>query len=219
MSYPTFLHGKTWIAPLASLLLGAAYAQAQGLPGPAAPNPAAAAVPSSTAVAAAPAAQSSGHRIAVVDVGIIFKQSPRVAAQLEKLKQEAQASGDALKQEYEALRGMAEKLQKSMDPSGFEAKQLEAEITKKKLDFDFRRTQMGKELAEREAKLIYALYIEIDQIVQGIAQRNGIALVIKHNSLEVNPNDKNDIMRGLNNQVVYVHPDLDITKLVMASYK
>lgn len=209
--------GKLLLIGFVGWHLSAARLSAQGSTN-AAPLSAAATAPRPAAPAAA-VAPTSGHMIAVVDIGTIFKESPRLKEMSEKMKAEAIAAEGNLKKEFEGLKLMAEQLQKLPDQNSLEAKQLETEITKRKLDFDYRRGQIGKDFAERESKMFFQVYQEVDQIVSAIAQRNGVALVLRHNSTAVNPNDKNDVMRGINRSIIYCRADLDITALVLRSYK
>lgn len=167
------------------------------------------------APAAALAQQAAGHNIAVVDVSVIFKDHIRFKQAIEQMKGQVTLSENELKTEFERMKKMAEQL-KSLNAGSPDYKKLENDIAKAELDFKFKRAQAAKEFAERESKLYYQIYLEIDQVVKELAVRNNIALVLRHHSDQVDPNDRNEILRGINKPIVYVNPTLDVTQHILA---
>ncbi|MDX1962815.1 MAG: OmpH family outer membrane protein [Pirellulales bacterium] len=160
------------------------------------------------------AQQPAGHNIAVIDVSVIFKDHVRFKQAIEQMKTEVEQVENSLKADYENMKKMAEQI-KAMNPGSPEFKKLETDFAKADLDFKFKRAQSSKDFAEREGKLYYAIYLEIDQVVKEIAIRNNIALVLRHHSDKIDSNDRTEILRGISKPIVYVNPALDITQHVL----
>jgi hypothetical protein len=56
---------------------------------------------------------------------------------------------------------------------------------------------------------------EIDDAVKLISTRNGINLALRFNGDPIDPNDPNDILRGVNKAIVYYDTRMDITPYVL----
>jgi len=159
-----------------------------------------------------PAAPSAP--IAVVDVAYIFKMHPRFKAQEEEMRAEVARAGQEFRKEREALNKLAEKLQ-GFAVGSLEYKGTEEELLRKQSDLQARGQLAQKEFQQRDAKIHYGIYQEILQEVQYYCQANGIAMVVNFNGEKVNPDVPDDVLRGIRQNVVYSHKDLDITPYIL----
>lgn len=180
-------------AVVATTVFGTAiYLNAQGQPG---------------ARSAAP--QSGGTKVAVIDVGFIFKNADRFKAAMEDLKtddarfqKEVQARTDAIKAQVEKLK---------IEQKGSQNyKALEERIAgdQTKLRLDVARKQ--KDGVENQAKIYFNAYRDIEFHINKFATRYGIDLVLRFNSEEMDPTKPDSVLNGINRFVVYQR-NLNIT--------
>lgn len=67
-----------------------------------------------------------------------------------------------------------------------------------------------------EGKIYFDLLQEIEHQIDQCAKRHNIDLVFRINSEPIDPNDRNDILRGINKGVRCFNHSLDITDEVLA---
>jgi len=185
--------------------------------GPAASLPAAGA-PAGALPAGRPQVGVNG--IAVVDIAYVFKKHNRFDQEMKALKGRVEAAeadlkrmGDEIKKKQDQLKAYDQ--QKTFPPGSPEYKKLEEQILKDTGEFNLKRSLQGKEFMEQEGKLYYKVSLEIDDAVKLVATRNNIVLVLKFNGDDVDSNDRNDILRGINKQIVYFDKNMDITPWVL----
>jgi Skp family chaperone for outer membrane proteins len=165
--------------------------------------------------ASAQGGRAAGHNIAVVDVSIIFKEHARFKAMTEKFKKDVEVAEAKLKEEYTQIKALQEQL-KGFTPGSPDYKQLEQRVAKAMADWQLKGQMQKKDLMEAEGRIYFQVYRELDDAVKRFAQKHTIALVLRYASDPVDdPNDRNEIVRGINKSVVYVDPALDITTLIL----
>ncbi len=79
-----------------------------------------------------------------------------------------------------------------------EYKQLDADLTRKKIDLSTQVSQQKKEFLEKEAKIYYNVYQEVLDEVQYFSERNRISLVLRFNGDPVTDSDPQEILKQLN---------------------
>jgi outer membrane protein len=157
----------------------------------------------------------AGHNIAVVDVSIVFKQHNRFLAMTEKFKKDVEGAEAKLKEEYNQIKALEDQL-KGFTPGSPDYKQMEQRVAKAKVDWQLKGQMQKKDLMEAEGRIYFTVYRELDDAVKRFAQQHNIALVLRYASDPVDdPNDRSEIVRGINKSVVYVDPALDITNLIL----
>jgi Skp family chaperone for outer membrane proteins len=152
--------------------------------------------------------------LAVVDVAYIFKNHQRFKQQMDQMKQKVDAAESDLKRDQQEMQKMAEQL-KTYNPSSPEYKKMEEDLLKRQGDFNVKKSLQGKDFMEQEGQIYFKVSMEIDDAVKTLATRNNIALVMKFNGDQVDPNDRNDILRSINKPIVYYDPHMDITLYVL----
>ena len=162
----------------------------------------------------ASAQESTGHRIAVVDVAHIFKNHAGIKAQVEKVEAELKAYEAELQAKREELKQAAEQL-KSFKVGSAEYAAQEERIASmdSKLRLDMNRKR--KELADAEARIYFENYKLIANGVKFLANYYKINLVLRYNSEGMDLENSDTVIRNVMKNIVYHDESLDMTKGVM----
>ena len=154
-----------------------------------------------------------GTVVAVVDISAIFEKHAGFKGAMERMRQDFQQYESELRARHEALsKERDEMLQYS--PGSPEYEQRERVLADKaaKLQVD---TQLKKkEFLQRESKIYYQVYQEISNAVREFAELKGIDLVLRYNSEEMQPDDRNSVLQGVNRALVFQR-NLDITREIL----
>jgi len=160
------------------------------------------------------AVDSSPHRIALIDMARVFKNYKKFEAMRDELKGELQKS-------EERFKGMAEIIKKEQaELKGYkEGSEEYSRVEKSLLTHTtqaeaFRKSQQ-RELIRKEAQIYKTIYLEVSDAVEKYATHFNFTLVLRFSADGVE-GDQNpeDVMRGLNKQVVYYRPSEDITNAI-----
>ena len=154
-----------------------------------------------------------GTRVAVIDIGKVFKQHPGFNQAMETMKRDVQQSQGELQQRAKEIQALRDKL-KVYQPDSAEAKQVEAQILEMQAAGQLEATKKKKDLLDREAKLYYEVYEEIKQEVNGFMQQYGIALVLRFNSDAIDVKNRPAVLEYVNRPVV-MERRIDITSQIV----
>ena len=154
-----------------------------------------------------------GTRVAVIDIGKVFKQHQGFTQAMEAMKQEVQRSQNDLQERAKEIQKLTEQL-KMYKADSVEAKQVEAQILEKQAEGQLAATKKKKELLDREAKLYYEIYEEIKQEVDSFMQQYGIALVLRFNSDAIDVKNRPAVLEYVNRPVV-MERRIDITRQIV----
>ena len=157
---------------------------------------------------------AAGQNVAVIDIGAVFKDHVRFKAMMDKLKADVQAADQSFKGETEKINKSVKQLQ-DLKPGTPDYKRLEEQVTKEQSDISARASLQKKAFMEREAKIYYSVYQEIQDEVKYYAEAKGVGLVVRHNSEPIDPNNRNSVMAGINKTVVFQQPGLNITNVIL----
>jgi Skp family chaperone for outer membrane proteins len=152
----------------------------------------------------------SGQNIAVIDVGTIFEKHVRFKAQMDQLKAEIDATEKQWKKEAQDINSQVEEL-KTMGSSSPSYHQKEAQVAQITADFNVKKGLRNKELMERQGKIYFATYREVEDAVKDFCQRYNVALVIRYNAKPIDSSDPQQILQGIQRPIVYVDKRYDIT--------
>ncbi len=188
----TLLPARAALACLVSLFLLASHVLAQTHPLP----------PRSAPAAPAQTLRAGPDPVAVVDITYIFKNHQRFKATMEGMKKELEQFDRYLRQQHQELGKQREQLAQ-FKPGTPEYKNLEQRIAEAHAQLQVDTQLKRKEFLEREAKVYYQVYREVYQAVQEFADSHGISLVLRFNSEEMNPEDRQSVLEGINRGVVY----------------
>lgn len=203
----------TIVAGVMFCFVSAAFAQQGGVPGggiPGGARPPAGNVPA----VSAPAPQQPTTQIVVIDIAKIFKKHHRFNQMMADIKKDIEDFDAHVKNETAKLKAMGEQLQ-AYRAGSLEYKAKEEEAARLTSDLQVKVGLKKKELLESEARVYYNVYRELEQKVAVFAQQNRIMMVLRFNSDDMKEDDRNSVLQGVNRAVVYYHPQLDVTELVL----
>jgi len=162
-----------------------------------------------------PAAAPSGTSVVVIDVAYIFKNHGRFNARMNDIKKDVEAFDAQIRTEQQNLQTKMEGL-KSFGPSSPEYRNLEVECARADADLRVKAGLKKKEFLEREARVYYDVYKEIESTVAVFCQRYGIDLVLRFNGEDMKPDDRNSVLQGVNKAVVFQR-GRDITQTILTA--
>jgi Skp family chaperone for outer membrane proteins len=163
---------------------------------------------------AAPQARAqTGTNVAVIDIPYIFKNFTRFTQAIDDIKKDIDEYKNVVKNQQDQLRVEAQKLE-LYKPGTKEYRDQEEKITQMRLQFQLESTKLQKEFMEREGQAYFTAYREVERVVAEFAQRNRIGLVLRFSAEEMDPMQRDSIMQGINQIVVY-QDRLNITEAIL----
>ena len=159
-------------------------------------------------------AQTTPHRVAVVDVAFIFKNHPGIKAQVTKVETDLKNYDAELKNKQKQLKTAVERL-KQLSPGtpDYESQEEGIASMESKLRLDMARKR--KELADAEAKIYFQNYKQITSGVKYLADHYKNDLVLRYNSEQMDQTVGDSVIRGVMKNIVYHKEDLDMTQCVI----
>jgi Skp family chaperone for outer membrane proteins len=163
---------------------------------------------------AAPHAHAqAGTNVAVIDIPYIFKNFTRFTQAIDDIKKDIDEYKNVVKNQQDQLRVETQKLE-LYKPGTKEYRDQEEKITQMRLQFQLESTKRQKEFMEREGQAYFTAYREVERVVAEFAQRNRIGLVLRFSAEEMDPTQRDSIMQGINQIVVY-QDRLNITEMIL----
>ena len=152
---------------------------------------------------------------ALVDTGVIMKNSNRFNASMEKLKAQLEAKREELKKESERGNQLAEEL-RQMPNNSPERKELERKLLGMKADFELKGKRVTDEIRDSESKIVLGLMEEIKGELARYSQATNTALILRDNPEPPNLNDPRIILQEIHKPIVY-QANSDVTSLILDS--
>jgi len=158
--------------------------------------------------------QAAPVPIVVVDLSKVFEQHPTFKARMDQIKAEVKTTEAGFQAQGEALKKRVQQLQ-TLKASSPEFKALEAEIALKQGRIQADLALKRKEFLSREAKEYFQTYNQVKQEIQTFSEANRIGLVLRYSSEKMDPTNRQSVMQGVNQPIVYNQGNLDITRYVV----
>ncbi len=152
--------------------------------------------------------------VALVDIGKIFKSHPVFGQQLEALRGEAEQFKAQTRQMQQALMQEAQGL-KEYEPASPEFKAEETRLAQKSAAKEVEQRSKMRDLMKKEAQLHFDTYNEIKGIIAQYAQQEGMKIVMRYNSQEIDPSVPASIMQKVNGSIVFHTNQKDITQEIV----
>lgn len=152
--------------------------------------------------------------VAIVDVGLIFKNHPQFSLQLAALKHEADQFQNTAVEQQQMLVKEAEVL-RSYEPGSPDYKRTESALAQKSATLELEQRDMMRQLMKREAQLHFNTYQQVNEVIAQYCASSGTQLVLRFNSEEVDPKVPASVMQKVNGNVVYHNPRHDITAVIL----
>ncbi|HEY6564861.1 MAG TPA: OmpH family outer membrane protein [Pirellulaceae bacterium] len=160
-----------------------------------------------------PTSTPVANNVVVIDIAKVFEEHPGFKQAMETMKQEVQAFENELRERGKQMEALRERM-KQFEPGVQEYKDLESQILKIQADGQIEATQKKKEFLEREAKVYYQVYNEIQAEVRAFAVQHGIGLVLRFSSTPMDAKNRQSILEGVNQPIVY-QDKKNITPLII----
>lgn len=151
-----------------------------------------------------------GIRIAVIDVGKVFKEYAKYKSLAENLKAEIETKEQELRSMEQVMRGKVESMKSITKPADRDT--VEKDVADMRFNFEKKKQSYRGELMQREADMYSTVYKELTDLLKAYCQENGIHVVLR---LQEEANDPQAVMHMLNRQVVYSHQNLDLTDVII----
>ena len=170
------------------------------------------AVVATTAGQTANAQEAKSGLVAILDVAKVFKENQSFDSQMSAIKAEADRLKGKVTQEQEAIKQRAQQVTQ-YDLGSPERNKLEAELEQEQTALRTKARQAEADLLNREARVYYETYQKMQTVVSSLASQNGISLVLRFDSEDIDPTNRGEVIKGVNRAVVY-HRQLDLTRMV-----
>jgi len=157
--------------------------------------------------------QAGGTNVAVIDVQYIFKNHLRFQQEIDFIKKDIDAFKAWATQQQQAMQTEAKKLEQ-FNPGTKEYKTIEENVARMRIENQLESAKRQKDFLEREAKIYYNIYQEVERAVADFAARNRIGLVLRYSNDEMDPTKRETIMQGINRLVIY-QDRLNITDMIL----
>lgn len=155
-------------------------------------------------------AQEAG-RVAILDVAKVFKQNKSFELKVSAIKAEADQLKQQITQEQDRIKAAAADLRNM--PAGEDRNNREYQLEQQLTKLRTQTRQQEAALLNREARVYYETYGEMQSVVSSMAKEYGLSLVLRFDSEEIDPNNRSEVIKGVNRAVVF-HRKLDLTTLV-----
>ncbi len=165
------------------------------------------------------AAPLPGLQMALIDVGKIIKDDPTFKQAMADLDQQRQDAETRFKKAAERIRADQDTL-KALTAGSRDYEDRERKLIQAQTEFKVNYEMQRKEFIKEETKIVYAAHQRIYRIVEAYAEQNGTAVVLKFNSDQPTDLEKtDDLVRDLQKPVLFYHPSLDITPIILDALK
>ncbi len=145
---------------------------------------------------------TNGTNVAVIDINFIFKNHQRFKASMDDIKKDIDAFEEHLRDQRNQITQQTEQL-KGMPAGSNEYKMLEETIANVHTQLQLETGRKRKEILEREARVYYNAYKEVERQVEVFADRHGIDLVLRFSGEEMDPAKRDSVLAGVNRAIVF----------------
>jgi outer membrane protein len=162
------------------------------------------------AAGAAAGASTAPHKVALIDMAYVFKNYEKFNNLREDLKAEVSQGEETAKKMAESLKTLQAKM-KSFQESSPEYTQYEKELAKQSADFEAFRRAAQRDFLKKESQIYHTVYMDTADMVAKYATHFNYTLVIRFNREELDTENAQKLIEGMNRQVVFHRPEDDIT--------
>jgi Skp family chaperone for outer membrane proteins len=165
----------------------------------------------------AEAVQAGGPPIYVINVKKVFDASPKFKGEAESLKVDMEKKETQLR----ALQGQiqAKTQQRDKFKGGAERDAIEKEINDLQFQFAKFQRQFREELSKAESKMVGEVYRDMSTLLSDYCKKNRIYMVMRLDEPTPDMQEELQVMTFMNRQVIYYHPNLDLTSVISEGMK
>lgn len=152
--------------------------------------------------------------VVLLDINAVFKGYRKMQDEMNRMKGDVERAEQFVKQERDAIRSQAEKLQDFRKGTA-EYKALEEELTKRQADLSFKVQMQKKEFLEKEAQIFFTIYQEVQQEVAYYASATGVSMVLRSTGAQADIQNPQEVLAFINRDIVWNAQQLDITNYIL----
>lgn len=163
--------------------------------------------------AAMPVHAQPAAGVRVLDIAAVFENHQGFKARREELRRDQQEFESYMRSARKAAVAEAE-AQKSFEAGSPEFKKHQLTLVNMQADMQVKAQLKASEMRERDARIYFEAYREIQEQVSQYSQQRGIVAVLRFDSRAIDPAQPESVVEGLNRPVVY-QDGLDITREII----
>ena len=162
-------------------------------------------------------AQAGSPPVYVINVKKVFDASPRFKAEAETLKADMQKKEEELR----AMQGMVQGKQQQREKFKVAAdrENIDKEINELQFQFAQKQRKFREDLAKAESAAVGAVYRDMSALLADYCKSNKIYFVMRLDEPTAEMPDEMKVMTLMNRQVIYNHPNLDLTDVISEGMK
>ncbi|GIX03895.1 MAG: hypothetical protein KatS3mg113_0901 [Planctomycetaceae bacterium] len=166
--------------------------------------------------AAAGGKSSQPHKIALIDMAHVFKNYEKFNLLREDLRKKVLAGEEQARQKAEELKQLQQEM-KTFQEGSPEFVAREKRLTTMAAEFETFRKSMQREFIREESQIYHTIYMDVVDMVKRLAEHPSYnyTLVLRFTREELDPDNAQKLIEGMNRQVVYYKEEDDITDLIV----
>jgi outer membrane protein len=156
------------------------------------------------------------HKIGLIDMAQVFKDYKKFEALRNDLKEELETTEAKGKELADKIQAVQNELKSGVFKDGsqdFIAR--ETQLTKLTSDFQTFRAVSQKEFLRKESKIYGTVYKEVEDAIQKYCKAYKYTLILRFSREELNSDDPQKLIAGLQRQVVHFRSEDDLTDSVV----
>lgn len=160
------------------------------------------------------AAANLPHKVALIDMAVVFKQYKKFESLRADLKEEIEQSEAKAKGMAENLQSLQAKM-KTFREGSPEFGATEKELASLSAEFETFRRAAQRDFLKKESQIYHTVYLEVTDAVKKYAEYYKYTLVMRFSREDLDKDNPQALIQGMNRQVVYYHAEDDITDPVL----
>jgi Skp family chaperone for outer membrane proteins len=158
----------------------------------------------------AAAAPAAAHRVALIDMAYVFKSYKKFDMLREDLKAEIQQSEEQAKSMAMEIQNLQKEM-KNFQEGSKDFAEREQKLAQASAEFETFRRGAQRDFLKKESQIYHQVYMEVADTVAKYANYHKYTLVIRFNREELDTDNAQKLIEGMNRQVVFHRPEDDIT--------
>jgi Skp family chaperone for outer membrane proteins len=163
------------------------------------------------------AVQDNKPRFHVINVKRVFDAHPGFKAAGDELKADVTKKEEDLRTVQNAIAAKQKESQRFKNAE--DRAPIEKEINDLQFQFAKKQRQYREEMGKAEAEIVSKVYAQMSTIVAEWAKQNGTYLVLRIDEPTAEMPEDARVMTQMSKQVIYHHPNLDLTDIVINEVK
>lgn len=158
--------------------------------------------------------ETKPHKVGLIDMAHVFKHYEKFDSMRDELKGKIGDSENKAKMMAEQIKNLQAELKDIKEGKpGYDEK--EKQLAKVSADFEAFRRSTQRDILKEESKIYHQVYMEVADAVKRYSKYYGYTLVLRFNREDLNPEDPQGLIQGMNRQVVFHQPEDDMTDSVL----